>query len=114
MMFFCRQDHGEGAAFTRFAFDGNFTAVILNDTIADRQAEAGAFSRRLGCKKWIEDAFQIPFRYAMPVIAHFYRNRFGCFVVTGPYLDLSAFMMRLINTCLIFFSSRRMAGACSS
>src|SRR5262245_32442851 len=54
-----RQFQSKGRAGARLALDGNSSAMLLHDSIADRQAKSCALPRRLRRKKWIVDFLDV-------------------------------------------------------
>src|SRR5258706_7547991 len=65
-----RQIDIEDSAHSQLAIDGNGAAVVLDHAMDYRQPEAGSFTRSLGRKEWLKDAFLRGAVYAAPGVAH--------------------------------------------
>src|SRR5450631_970921 len=61
----------EMGASTRAALDADGSAVLADDAVRHREAQASSFADPFGCEKWIVDSLQMLGRNALSAICYF-------------------------------------------
>src|ERR1700735_2634568 len=69
-----RQVDDETGARAGPAFEGDFSAMLMNDAVDDGEPQAGSCARRLTCEKRLEDTRRVFGRDAGPIIRHLKNN----------------------------------------